>query len=89
VKLDMKLPWWVTAIVAVVIGGILLICWLQPAEVDRIVEYVPEPYEVQVQVPGPVRVMAEAYQDEQIGAFRVDLPEPMYCFPIRGAGFDR
>ena len=86
-KLDMKLPWWVTAIVAVVIGGVLLICWLQPADVkfvDREVIAL-----VELEVPGPVRVIAEAYQDEEIGAWRVDKPEPMYCFPIRGAGFDR
>ncbi len=47
------------------------------------VRYVPVRMPVPFFVPLPGRAVA----DEQLGAYRVDLPEPLYCFPIEGAGF--
>lgn len=47
------------------------------------IEYVP----VRVPVPLFVPLPGHAVADEQLGAYRVELPVPLYCFPIEGAGF--
>jgi len=72
------------SLVAVVFGLLLLLSMASSetvaddtARVDTLYQVLPFPVPVRVEVP-----VSFAVPDEEIGAYRVDQPFPLYCFPI-------